>query len=299
MCWDLAAYMLWPFGKYVCRHRQPAKPGGVDDADVRFGLFDEQTGLLSSNSPATPRDEAGIASRPASPHNGHSDTVPTDHGGPTLANALKRPGFYIWALLCPILWLLHGIAVFFCGFLVVFIPMAKIQWLTMSQLLLCVAAHGGIIEFSTLTYLCQVRTERYSRDRFTIRNGRISRHSDVHVRIQWPCGTSITLVRAQSRVRRYQAVNVYYYKYTIEGMNICLVNLMAFVVLAIFFGYIDHLESTAGTELVFTLSLLSVIPLAYYIGMSIANISAQSNFAVGAVLNATFGSVVELILYVT
>lgn len=89
---------------------------------------------------------------------------------------------------------------------------------------------------------------------------------------------------------------MYYYKYTIEGMNICLVNLMAFVVLAIFFGYIDHLEGTAGTETVFILSLLSVIPLAYYIGMSIANISAQSNFAVGAVLNATFGSIVELIL---
>ena len=31
--------------------------------------------------------------------------------------------------------------------------------------------------------------------------------------------------------------------------------------------------------------------------MSIANISAQSTFAVGAVLNATFGSIVELILY--
>ena len=31
--------------------------------------------------------------------------------------------------------------------------------------------------------------------------------------------------------------------------------------------------------------------------MSIANISAQSSFAVGAILNATFGSIVELVLY--
>eukprot|EP00058_Branchiostoma_floridae_P028274 XP_002613765.1 hypothetical protein BRAFLDRAFT_84521 [Branchiostoma floridae] len=49
----------------------------------------------------------------------------------------------------------------------------------------------------------------------------------------------------------------------------------------------------------FVLSLLAIIPLAYYIGLAIASIAAQSNFAVGAVLNATFGSVVELTLYIT
>ena len=47
----------------------------------------------------------------------------------------------------------------------------------------------------------------------------------------------------------------------------------------------------------FTTALLSVIPLAYYIGMAVSSISAQSTFAVGAVLNATFGSMIELILY--
>lgn len=49
-----------------------------------------------------------------------------------------------------------------------------------------------------------------------------------------------------------------------EGMNIVLVNLMVFVVLAIFFGYIDHLEGAAGQEVVFVLAVLAVIPLAYY-----------------------------------
>ena len=54
------------------------------------------------------------------------------------------------------------------------------------------------------------------------------------------------------------------FRYTVEGMNIVLVNLMVFVVLAIFFGYIDHLEGAAGQEIVFILAVLSVIPLAYY-----------------------------------
>jgi Ca2+:H+ antiporter len=47
----------------------------------------------------------------------------------------------------------------------------------------------------------------------------------------------------------------------------------------------------------FITALMSIVPLAYYIGMAVSSISAQSTFAVGAVLNATFGSMIELILY--
>lgn len=92
---------------------------------------------------------------------------------------------------------------------------------------------------------------------------------------------------------------MYYYKYTVEGMNIILVNLLAFVLLSLLFGYIPALKATVGSMAVFLMSLLSIVPLAYYIGMAISSISAQSTFAVGAVLNATFGSIVELILYFT
>ncbi|KAF9816892.1 hypothetical protein IEO21_03766 [Rhodonia placenta] len=45
------------------------------------------------------------------------------------------------------------------------------------------------------------------------------------------------------------------------------------------------------------MSLLSVIPLSYFIGMAVASISAQSSIGMGAVINATFGSVIEVILY--
>ncbi|CAG8516639.1 23337_t:CDS:2, partial [Racocetra persica] len=41
----------------------------------------------------------------------------------------------------------------------------------------------------------------------------------------------------------------------------------------------------------------SVIPLSYFIGMAVASISAQSSAGLGAVVNATFGSIIEIILY--
>ncbi|CAI2172519.1 10871_t:CDS:10 [Funneliformis geosporum] len=48
---------------------------------------------------------------------------------------------------------------------------------------------------------------------------------------------------------------------------------------------------------IFILSLISVIPLSYFIGMAVASISAQSSIGLGAVINATFGSIIEILLY--
>ena len=48
---------------------------------------------------------------------------------------------------------------------------------------------------------------------------------------------------------------------------------------------------------VFLLSLLSIIPLAYFIGQAVASISAQSSIGMGAAINAFFGSIVEIFLY--
>lgn len=51
-------------------------------------------------------------------------------------------------------------------------------------------------------------------------------------------------------------------------------------------------------EIIFICSLLSTIPLSYYNGMAISSISAQTSFAVGAFLTASFGSIIEMILYI-
>ncbi|XP_038607913.1 low affinity vacuolar monovalent cation/H(+) antiporter-like [Tachyglossus aculeatus] len=97
----------------------------------------------------------------------------------------------------------------------------------------------------------------------------------------------------------HQAANVYYYKYSVDGINVFAVNLLPLVIVTLVLGYMDSQNQYTSSPVKFTLSLLSIVPLSYYIGMAIASISAQSTFAVGAVVNATFGSVVELTFYVT
>ncbi|NXN60755.1 VNX1 protein, partial [Rynchops niger] len=97
----------------------------------------------------------------------------------------------------------------------------------------------------------------------------------------------------------YRAVNPYYYKYTVDGINVFAVNLLPLVLVTLVLGYVDSHNRLTSSPIKFTLALLSIMPLSYYIGMAIASISAQSNFAVGAVVNATFGSITELTFYIT
>ena len=111
----------------------------------------------------------------------------------------------------------------------------------------------------------------------------------------------------------YRAVGLQYYKYTVGGVNIMFINLLPLV----FFTIIDAFLLLPAVEkaerrghmpdpfvafitsqaLIFVLSLASVIPLSYFIGMAVASISAQSSIGMGAVINASFGSIIEIILY--
>ncbi|XP_061523697.1 cation/H+ exchanger protein 1 [Phycodurus eques] len=97
----------------------------------------------------------------------------------------------------------------------------------------------------------------------------------------------------------YRAVNVYYYKYTVQGINIFALNLLPLVIITLIIGYADQNHKYFSSETKFATAITSIIPLSYYIGMGIASISAQSNFAVGAVVNATFGSITEMTFYIT
>ncbi|XP_061662771.1 cation/H+ exchanger protein 1 isoform X2 [Syngnathoides biaculeatus] len=97
----------------------------------------------------------------------------------------------------------------------------------------------------------------------------------------------------------YRAINVYYYKYTVQGINIFALNFLPLVIIALIIGYADYNHKYFSSETKFATAITSIIPLSYYIGMGIASISAQSNFAVGAVVNATFGSITEMTFYIT
>ncbi|KAM8908479.1 cation/H+ exchanger protein 1 isoform 1-T1 [Spinachia spinachia] len=108
-------------------------------------------------------------------------------------------------------------------------------------------------------------------------------------------------IECESRVTLccHHAFNVHYYKYTVQGINIFALNLLPLVFITIILGYTDREHNFCSSEAKFATAITSIIPLSYYIGMGIASISAQSNFAVGAVVNATFGSISEMTFYVT
>lgn len=100
----------------------------------------------------------------------------------------------------------------------------------------------------------------------------------------------------------YRATGWKYWKYTIDGTNIFLINLMAVVMFVIFDwlvldGYLKIESFMTSPGFLFVAGLLSIIPLAYFIGQAVASISAQSSMGVGATVNAFFGTVVEVFLY--
>lgn len=100
----------------------------------------------------------------------------------------------------------------------------------------------------------------------------------------------------------FRAAGWHYYKYTVDGTNVIVVNLLSIVFFTIFdffilrnkFGFTHGLSNQF---LVFVLSLVSIIPLAFYIGQAVASISAQTSMGIGAVLNAFFSTIVEIYLY--
>lgn len=93
-----------------------------------------------------------------------------------------------------------------------------------------------------------------------------------------------------------------YYKYTYDGINIMFINLLSVVFFTLADAYIispltDGKAPIAAQSVIFGCCLISTMPLAYFIGMAVSSISAQSSLGMGAVINATFGSIVEIILY--
>ncbi|KAM0753578.1 hypothetical protein T439DRAFT_322474 [Meredithblackwellia eburnea MCA 4105] len=145
--------------------------------------------------------------------------------------------------------------------------------------------------------------------RYPIRAGqrapRISRESvldaKAHGRLFAPEHSTVLLCT-------YHAAGLQYYKYTIDGVNVMFINLLSLVFFVIAdFWFLEPwvekhhvggvLRFVSGQATIFVLALLSVIPLSYFIGMAVASISAQSSIGMGAVINASFGSIIEILLY--
>ncbi|XP_011474575.1 putative cation exchanger C521.04c [Oryzias latipes] len=180
---------------------------------------------------------------------------------PPCTHYWHRPSTYVWLLLgyLPLV-IVHSLACFLSWILVFTIPVAKLNAQTLSVILLLPPEDVSISSSSQ------------------------RQHHGYETRARLCC---------------YYAANWYYYKYTVDGINVFAVNLLPLVIVALVIGYVDRGNQWASSDVKFATAIGSIIPLSYYIGMGIASISAQSNFAVGAVVNATFGSITELTFYIT
>uniref|UniRef100_A0A8C3HWX7 Sodium/calcium exchanger membrane region domain-containing protein n=1 Tax=Chrysemys picta bellii TaxID=8478 RepID=A0A8C3HWX7_CHRPI len=241
LCWDLAGYFLWPFGKVI----QKVEGTYSRKCSIKFNKCEviSEVNEAKESTPLLSRHE--MAPGP-----------PQEPG----SRADRRVNTYIWLLLgYPVLALAHGLVCFIAWLFVFIIPVAKMNARTITKVLLLAPEH-------------------------------------VHIQRMRKVGSAVT---AEVVLCCYRAVNAYYYKYAVDGINVFAVNLLPLVIVTLVLGYVDSHNRFTSSPVKFTLSLLSIMPLSYYIGMAIASISAQSNFAVGAVVNASFGSIIELTFYIT
>ncbi|KAG9079912.1 hypothetical protein FRC06_007328, partial [Ceratobasidium sp. 370] len=250
--------------------------------------------------------------------------------GPLLENCtaaeVKRHwlGQYMfWFAFCIIIAPLLGFVTLTCYGLVFTIPMAKLNgallkhlWRHPLKIRFCAAPPGVVVPTPPIPSDSEDPTDS---DGNNNSNGNGASYVVKKTRLQ-PGQAVLTSGRARSFGGRstvllctYRAFGSKYYKYTIGGINIMFINLIPIVFFAIFDAFVleriadrrrergQHvpwiLNALTQRVVIFTLSLASVIPLSYYIGMAVASISAQSSIGMGAVINATFGSIIEIILY--
>lgn len=214
-----------------------------------------------------------------------------------------------WLAMICIIAPLMLIACMICWGLVVTIPMAKLNWALIKYLF----EHPTSIRFCAAPPVVIMPPEQptgEAADGEDVPQASIKfKHTRLSPGQLAPSGSPTSTVLLCT----YRAVGLQYYKYTVGGVNILFVNLIPVVFFVIFDGMVlltmvERLEKEgkhvpaflaliASRNLIFFLSLLSVIPLSYFIGMAVASISAQSSIGMGAVINATFGSIIEIILY--
>jgi Ca2+:H+ antiporter len=294
-CWEygrvlinLSHYLFYPFGKYIKLERDEAyldedegegrsvteyerwQTGDLEEGRLFFGPRDLNRSLIGRR-----RDEVvdetesllGRQRRESNPEEAEAARTKSKkrlfgRGKWNIGRVIFFLSFYF--LITPCLFFVSGI----CWFLVFTIPMGKVTLLLFYHL----RRHPLAMSFHTDSH--------YSRT-WSIERGN--------------AGSSILLCT-------YRAVGMKYWKYTIDGTNIFLINLLGLVVFVIF-DYFVLLEALGieifltSTGLIFILALASIIPLAYFIGQAVASISAQSSMGVGATINAFFSTVVEVFLY--
>ncbi|KAF9298380.1 hypothetical protein BGZ74_009393 [Mortierella antarctica] len=257
----LSYYLLWPFGQYVERELSPGEPR----TDMHMSSSSEANG--HAHGPQGSDESRPLLSRSSSILEREQRVKSKAfwakiRGLPRHIYQLGLGGivyyFFYYLLIGP----LHMFVSCLCWFMVVSIPMGK------------------------FTYV-------------------LASHLHQHpLRLNFKRGSSLSLSPQRSEILlcTYDAIGFQYYKYTYDGTNIIFINLMPVVFFTILDEYVltkvlGHDSILTSPTVIFSLGLMSVIPLSYFIGMAVSSISAQSSLGMGAVINATFGSIIEIILY--
>ncbi|KAM7367123.1 hypothetical protein PAMP_015047 [Pampus punctatissimus] len=225
LCFKMAWYFIWPFGKSV------EKAGDVMKRSIvkppKCEVIPEEKDSEDSKDLVRDKDSSPLLVSSPIPVEIPVPELPARH----ISKHWCRVGTYIWLLLgYPVLAVVHSLACVLSWLLVFTIPVAKMNARTLSIVLLMAP-------------------------------------EDVQI-------------------------------HTLEK-SMFPADLIPLVIITLIIGYTDHDHNNFSAETKFAMAITSIIPLSYYIGMGIASISAQSNFAVGAVVNATFGSITEMTFYIT
>lgn len=284
--WGLAGYLFYPFGKFVRLEKDEAYLHEDADEGRSISEYEQwQSGDLEygrlffgpdRSRSIVGRSRRSIDSEPSETESllgrGRRGDHPDDRSDPKRRRRRRLFGrgqwnvgrviffLFFYCLISPSLIVVSAI----CWFLVFWIPMGKTTILLFDHL----RRHPLALSFES--------------------HVRYTRNEDAP-------DSSILLCT-------YRAVDAKYWKYTVDGTNIFLINLMAVVVFVTFDWLVldrvlhvqNHLTSPA---FLFATALLSIIPLAYFIGQAVASISAQSSMGLGAAINALFATVVEVFLY--
>ncbi|CAE6401515.1 unnamed protein product [Rhizoctonia solani] len=281
----------------------------------------ERTSLLHST------ESSGITPPPLLPAKSYG-ALPSDLADPLHSPAaIKRHwlGQYMyWLVLGVVISPLLGLVTIVCYGLVFTIPMAKLNgallrhmWRHPLKIRFCAAPPGVVVPTPPNASDSEDQDDGASTPNA---NGNAGTSYIVKKTRLQPGQAILTSGRARQYGGRstvlmctYRALGFKYYKYTVGGVNILFINLIPIVFFVIFDAMVlerlaehkrergEHihwlLNALTKRAFIFTMSLASVIPLSYFIGMAVASISAQSSIGMGAVINATFGSIIEIILY--
>jgi Ca2+:H+ antiporter len=336
---NLADYIFWPFGKFVAKRVLYDLNPQEEEPLLSNHDHDHAEAIPALSSPFL-RPLSGDIQQASVSDLAYDETWSEENEKPNLfgtrgflgllANVWRSgvSGVVFFFLTAAILGPIHLSVSFVCFFLILPIPVGKLNYYLLRHLLLHplqLTAHSCDYDptlSQTLhpngTVPHSVHPERNTRTRprsiffwrpETITGDSADDQTLLPTIMATPSLRPVPVANRTNNNREYQiilcmyrAMGVEYLKYTAFGVNIIFVNLLSMIVftLADFYllGPMNDYTGIAARPVIFLGGILSTIPLAYFIGMAVSSITAHTgSVAIGAVINATFGSIIEIILY--